>query len=135
MTPANLRGILHRGVGASSTTCAEDADPLHPSGWSTTWTRRILRAEAERCLQLIITRLVENYEHYATTTDDDAVGLRREPAPALRLPAPQGELRAGRLAVPAAGHGPRGAGPAAAAGGGAVAEHGQQITRPVADKL
>ena len=74
MTLANLRGILHRGVGAYLDYLDENDDG----------TARLLRqeldnqcprAEAVRFLHLILHTLIENYDHYrdynATTTQSD----------------------------------------------------------------
>ena len=99
---------------ATSITCDDNPDPLQPdpadrrpgprrhpprgrgraAGAGAAGGRRELRG-------------VQGLQH-----DDDAVRLRREPARPARLPAAEGDVRAARLAVPAAGAGPRGAGPA-----------------------
>ncbi|MCI0639607.1 MAG: hypothetical protein L0Y72_02520 [Gemmataceae bacterium] len=72
---ANLRGILHRGIGAYLDSLAQDADPLHPCRLIEDLNGRYSRQEAERWLQLILPTLIENYTHYLdydrTTTQSD----------------------------------------------------------------
>jgi len=64
MTPANLRGILHRGVGEYLDYLRDDADPLHPVRLIEDLDVKISRAEAIRLLQIILQVLLENYEEY-----------------------------------------------------------------------
>ncbi|MFO0863740.1 MAG: hypothetical protein U0744_03630 [Gemmataceae bacterium] len=73
MALANLRGILHRGVGAWLDYLEQDGDAelklLEDLG------NKQPRAEAERHLQFILQAVIENYDHYrdynATTTQSD----------------------------------------------------------------
>lgn len=60
----NLRGILHRGVGAWLDYLREHPDPLQPLTLLEDLDRVIPRAEAERRLQTILQTLIENYEIY-----------------------------------------------------------------------
>jgi hypothetical protein len=64
MTPGNLRGILHRGVGAFLDYLGEDADPLHPVRLVEDLDVKIPRTEVIRLLQIILPVLLENYEEY-----------------------------------------------------------------------
>ncbi|MCI0377490.1 MAG: hypothetical protein L0215_07785 [Gemmataceae bacterium] len=61
---ANLRGILHRGIGAYLDSLAQDADPLHSCRLIEDLDGTYSRQEAERWLQLILQTLIENYTHY-----------------------------------------------------------------------
>ena len=73
MALANLRGILHRGVGAWLDYLQQDGETelklLDDLG------SKIQRGEAERHLQFILQAIIENYDHYrdynATTTQSD----------------------------------------------------------------
>ncbi len=75
MTLANLRGILHRGVGPYLDYLAENPDPLKPVRLIDDLERGIPRDHAERCLQIILQTLIENYDHFrdynTTTTQSD----------------------------------------------------------------
>jgi hypothetical protein len=77
MTLGNLRGILHRGVGAHLDYLAENPDPLHPVRLLGDLGRAIARPEAERFLALILQAVIENYEEYKdynTTTPQSDYG-------------------------------------------------------------
>jgi hypothetical protein len=77
MTLGNLRGILHRGVGAYLDYLRENPDPLHPVRLIEELDDRVPRAEALRWLQLILQALIENYEEYKdynTTTPQSDYG-------------------------------------------------------------
>ncbi|HEV3258473.1 MAG TPA: hypothetical protein VG013_16470 [Gemmataceae bacterium] len=77
MTLANLRGILHRGVGAYLDYLAENPDPLHPLRLLADLGRSVSRENAVRWLQCILQALVENYEEYKdynTTTPQSDYG-------------------------------------------------------------
>jgi hypothetical protein len=75
MTLGNLRGILHRGVGAYLDYLRDNPDPLHPVHLLDDLGRAISRADAERHLRGVLQALVENYEEYKdynmTTTQSD----------------------------------------------------------------
>jgi hypothetical protein len=75
LTQANLRGILHRGVGAYLDHLAENPDPLHPVRLLDDLDRAIPRRAAENFLALVLAAVVENYEEYkdfnSTTTQSD----------------------------------------------------------------
>jgi hypothetical protein len=75
LTLGNLRGILHRGVGAYLDHLAEIPDPLHPVKLLDDLGREIRREDAIACLQLVLQAIVENYEEYkdynTTTTLSD----------------------------------------------------------------
>jgi hypothetical protein len=75
MTLGNLRGILHRGVGAYLDYLIENPDPLHPVRLVEDLEKGLLREPAERHLQLVLQAVVENYEEYkdynTTTTQSD----------------------------------------------------------------
>jgi hypothetical protein len=64
LTVANLRGILHHGVGAYLDSLAENPDPLHPIRLMEDLGRRVTREEAIANLQEILQAVVENYEEY-----------------------------------------------------------------------
>src|SRR5207244_11035960 len=77
MTLANLRGVLHRGVGAYLDYLAENEDPLHPVLLVQELDSKIARPEAERCLRTVLQALIENYEEYKdynTTTPQSDYG-------------------------------------------------------------
>jgi hypothetical protein len=75
MTLANLRGILHRGVGTYLNYLRDNPDPLHPVRLIDELDAAITRKQAEKLLGLILHALVENYEEYkdynTTTTQSD----------------------------------------------------------------
>jgi hypothetical protein len=75
MTLANLRGVLHRGVGAYLDYLSQDADPLRPVRLVADLDRTVPREEAVRRLEFILRVIVENYEEYkdynATTSQSD----------------------------------------------------------------
>jgi hypothetical protein len=77
MTLANLRGVLHRGVGAYLDYLAENEDPLHPVLLIQELDGKIARPEAERRLRIVLQALIENYEEYKdynTTTPQSDYG-------------------------------------------------------------
>jgi hypothetical protein len=77
MTLGNLRGVLHRGVGAYLDYLAENEDPLHPIRLVQELGRQIGRAEAERRFQTVLQAVIENYEEYKdynTTTPQSDYG-------------------------------------------------------------
>ena len=113
MTLANLRGILHRGVGAYLDYLRDNPDPLQPVRLLDDLDRGIRREDAVRRLEIVLQAVIENYEEYkdyntTTTQSDYGENLSR----AAGFLASEGGLRAARLAVPAAGAGPRSAGAA-----------------------
>jgi hypothetical protein len=75
MTLANLRGILHRGIGPHLDYLSENRDPLQPNRLVDELDQPGRREEATACLQLILQAVVENYEEYkdynTTTTQSD----------------------------------------------------------------
>lgn len=75
LTLANLRGILHRGVGAYLDYLRDNPDPLHAVRLIDDLDGKIEREQAERYLQFVLQAVVENYEEYkdynATTTQSD----------------------------------------------------------------
>lgn len=75
LTLANLRGVLHNGVGAYLDYLAGDPDPLHPVRLVEDLDVRIARADAQRMLGTILHVLIENYEEYkdynATASQSD----------------------------------------------------------------
>jgi hypothetical protein len=80
MTLANLRGILHRGVGPYLDYLRDNPDPLHPIPLLDDLDREgksggVRRADAIRWLELVLHAVVENYEEYkdykTTTTQSD----------------------------------------------------------------
>lgn len=75
MTLANLRGIVHRGVGAYLDYLGENRDPMHPIKLVEELAGGLGRHEPERFLQIILQTLIENYDHYrdynTTTTQSD----------------------------------------------------------------
>jgi hypothetical protein len=64
LMPANLRGILHRGVGAYLDYLRDNPDPLHPVRLLDDLDGRISRADAEHYLRGVLQAVVENYEEY-----------------------------------------------------------------------
>jgi hypothetical protein len=75
MTAANLRGILHNGVGAYLDYLRDNPDPLHPVRLLDELDRGIRRDDAIRRLNVVLQAVVENYEEYkdynTTTTQSD----------------------------------------------------------------
>jgi hypothetical protein len=75
MTQANLRGILHRGVGAYLDHLGENPDPLHPVRLLDDLDQVIPRPLAEQYLTWVLSAVVDNYEEYkdynTTTTQSD----------------------------------------------------------------
>jgi hypothetical protein len=76
MALGNLRGILHRGVGAYFDYLKqEENDPLKPNKLIEELDVDIGRPEAEQIMQFILQVIIENYEHYrdytSTTTQSD----------------------------------------------------------------
>ena len=72
LTLGNLRGILHRGVGAYLDYLRDNPDPLHPVKLIDDLGRNIPTEDAVERSQVILQAVVENYEEYkdynATTT-------------------------------------------------------------------
>jgi ribosomal 50S subunit-associated protein YjgA (DUF615 family) len=64
MTLANLRGILHRGVGEYLDYLVQNPDPLQPIRLLDDLDRKIPRARAVHRLQIIQQAIAENYEIY-----------------------------------------------------------------------
>jgi hypothetical protein len=76
MTQANLRGILHRGVGHHLDYLRDNPDPLHPIRLIDDLDEeKVPRERVQQQLQLILQAVVENYEEYkdynTTTTHSD----------------------------------------------------------------
>ena len=75
MTLANLRGILHRGVGAYLDYLRDNPDPLQPIRLLDDLDNGIRREDAIRRLEIVLQAVVENYEEYkdynTTTTQSD----------------------------------------------------------------
>jgi hypothetical protein len=75
MTLANLRGILHRGVGAYLDYLRDNPDPLRPIRLLDDLDRSIRREDAIRRLEIVLHAVIENYEEYkdynTTTTQSD----------------------------------------------------------------
>jgi hypothetical protein len=75
LTLANLRGILHRGVGSYLDYLAENPDPLRPLRLLDDVGRTLRREDAVRRMELVLQAVVENYEEYkdynTTTTQSD----------------------------------------------------------------
>jgi hypothetical protein len=75
MTLANLRGILHRGVGAYLDYLRDNPDPLRPVRLLDDLGRTIRREDAVRRLEIVLQAVIENYEEYkdynTTTTQSD----------------------------------------------------------------
>jgi hypothetical protein len=77
MTLGNLRGILHRGVGAYLDYLIANPDPLHPVRLLDDLDRSIRRKDAEHYLECVLAAVVENYEEYKdynTTTPQSDYG-------------------------------------------------------------
>jgi hypothetical protein len=74
---ANLRGVLHGGVGTYLDYLAQNEDPLHPVLLVQELGRKVTRRDAERHLQTVLQALIENYEEYKdynTTTPQSDYG-------------------------------------------------------------
>jgi hypothetical protein len=75
MTLANLRGILHRGVGAYLDYLRDNPDPLRPIRLLDELGHSIRREDAIRRLEIVLHAVIENYEEYkdynTTTTQSD----------------------------------------------------------------
>jgi hypothetical protein len=75
LTLANLRGILHRGVGPYLDYLGENPDPLRPVKLIDDLDRSIRREDAVRRLEVVLQAVVESYEEYkdynTTTTQSD----------------------------------------------------------------
>jgi hypothetical protein len=75
LTLGNLRGVLHRGVGAYIDYLRENADPMRPVRLLDDLGRDIRHEDAWRLLTIVLQALVENYEEYkdynTTTTLSD----------------------------------------------------------------
>jgi hypothetical protein len=77
LTPDNLRGILHRGIGAYFDSLRDNPDPKQPVRLIEELDTEISRDHAVRWLELILHILVENYEElkdYTATTAQGAYG-------------------------------------------------------------
>ncbi len=77
MTLANLRGILHGGVGKYLDYLGANPDPLHPVRLVEELGDKVRQVEAERYLQVILQAVIENYEEYKdynTTTPQSDYG-------------------------------------------------------------
>jgi hypothetical protein len=75
MTLANLRGILHRGIGAYLDYLRDNPDPLRPVRLLDELDRGIRREDAIRRMEIVLQAVIENYEEYkdynTTTTQSD----------------------------------------------------------------
>jgi hypothetical protein len=75
LTLANLRGILHRGVGPYLDYLIDNPDPLRPVRLVNDLDQTITRSKAEWLLGTVLNALVENYEEYkdynSTTAQSD----------------------------------------------------------------
>jgi hypothetical protein len=75
MTLANLRGILHRGIGPYLDYLSANPDPLHPIHLVDDIDNGLARHDPERWLHIILQTVIENYDHYrdynTTTTQSD----------------------------------------------------------------
>jgi hypothetical protein len=75
MTLGNLRGVLHRGVGAYLDYLRDNPDPLHPVRLMEELENGLERGPAERHLALVLQAVVESYEEYkdynSTTPQSD----------------------------------------------------------------
>lgn len=75
LTLANLRGVLHRGVGPYLDYLRDNPDPLHPVKLMDALGRSVRREDAVRFLEVVLQAVVENYEEYkdynTTTTQSD----------------------------------------------------------------
>jgi hypothetical protein len=77
MSLANLRGILHQGVGAFLDHLAANPDPLHPVRLIDDLEGGLPREPVERRLRLVLEAVVENYDEYRdynTTTGQSDYG-------------------------------------------------------------
>lgn len=77
MTLANLRSILHRGVGEYLDYLRDNPDPTQPVKLIEELDERISRQDAQNHLNLILQALIENYEEYKdynTTTPHSDYG-------------------------------------------------------------
>src|SRR5207302_3260927 len=77
MTLANLRGILHGGVGKFLDYLRENPDPMQPMRLIEELDDGLPRPQAERFLQVILQAVIENYEEfkdYNTTTPQSDYG-------------------------------------------------------------
>jgi hypothetical protein len=77
MTLANLRGVLHGGVGKYLDYLRDNPDPLHPVRLIDDLGEAVPRPQAERFLQVILQAVIENYEEYKdynTTTPQSDYG-------------------------------------------------------------
>jgi hypothetical protein len=64
LTLGNLRGILHRGVGAYLDYLRDNPDPLHPVKLIDDLDSALPRQHAERRFQLVLQAVVENFEEF-----------------------------------------------------------------------
>jgi hypothetical protein len=64
MTLGNLRGILHRGIGAYLDYLRDNPDPLHPVKLIDDLENGLPREQVVRRLQFVLQAVVENYEEY-----------------------------------------------------------------------
>jgi hypothetical protein len=75
MSLANLRGVLHRGVGSYLDYISDNSDPLNPIKLLDDLDAGIARQDAIIYLQFVLQAVVENYEEYkdynATTAQSD----------------------------------------------------------------
>ncbi len=75
LTLANLRGVLHRGVGPYLDYLRDNPDPLRPVKLLDDLGRSLPREDAVRRLEVALQAVVENYEEYkdynTTTTQSD----------------------------------------------------------------
>jgi hypothetical protein len=75
MALGNLRGILHRGVGAYFDYLKDESNDEEPIKLIEQLDVDIMRSEAEQIMQFILQVIIENYEHYrdytSTTTQSD----------------------------------------------------------------
>lgn len=75
MTLANLRGILHRGVGSYLDYLRDNPDPLRPVRLLDELDRGIRREDVVRRMEIALQAVIENYEEYkdynTTTTQSD----------------------------------------------------------------
>jgi hypothetical protein len=75
LTLANLRGVLHRGVGPYLDYLRDNPDPLRPVKLLDDLGRTIRREDAVRRLEVVLQAVVESYEEYkdynTTTTQSD----------------------------------------------------------------
>jgi len=65
LNPGNMRGVLHRGVGAYLDYLREQDDPNAPAvRLAAELGREISREDAEHLLRMVLQALVENYEEF-----------------------------------------------------------------------